>query len=128
MPNRRARVDRRQFLEIGGAATAALLASCKGNTRPPSFSSDGPAPSIDGAAPLATDGPGALPRDAAPVGADAAKDAGTDAAADGPPAPLTEADWQALASSLSGSLIRPGNPLYNQARVVFNTRFDTVMP
>jgi hypothetical protein len=46
----------------------------------------------------------------------------------GPPPPLTEADWQALASSLSGTVIRPGNALYNQARVVFNTRFDSVMP
>ncbi len=43
-------------------------------------------------------------------------------------APLTEADWQALANSLSGTVIRPGNPLYNQARVVFNTRFDSIMP
>ena len=140
-------MDRRRFLEITSATTAALLTSCKAGVAPSSSSSpddrgrvgtdgpapvgtDGPAPlGRDGSAPVTTDGPGQAAKDAA--GPDAAQghgEVGTDGPGQVPPGPPAEADWQALAKSLSGSLIRPGNPLYNQARVVFNSRFDTVMP
>jgi FAD/FMN-containing dehydrogenase len=139
MPDSPPRLDRRRFLGITSAATAALLNSCKGGggSAPPS-STDGAAPvGADGAGPIGTDG-------AAPVGADAGASVGADAAepvdttgsaeagpADAgqvPPGPPTEADWQALGKSVTGGLIRPGNALYNQARVVFNTRFDGVRP
>jgi FAD/FMN-containing dehydrogenase len=63
-----------------------------------------------------------------PAGTDGPGQAGRDGAGDAPSGPPTEADWQALASSLAGSLVRPGNALYDQARVVFNSRFDAVRP
>lgn len=40
----------------------------------------------------------------------------------------TEADWAALASSLQGALVRPGNAQYTTARQLFSTRFDNVLP
>jgi hypothetical protein len=85
---------------------------------------DGPGPG-----PAGTDGPGSEARDdAGAVGTDGPGQVGMDGAGQVSPGPPTEADWQALASKLSGSVIRPGSALYNQARVVFNTRFDTVRP
>jgi FAD/FMN-containing dehydrogenase len=45
-----------------------------------------------------------------------------------PVPPPTDADWRALASSLSGSLVRPDSASYDMARVVFNSRFDSVRP
>ncbi len=41
---------------------------------------------------------------------------------------LTEADWTALARSLQGTLVRPGNPQYPTALQLFSTRFDNVHP
>lgn len=41
---------------------------------------------------------------------------------------LTENDWSALASSLQGTLIRPGNTRYTSARQLFSTRFDAIQP
>src|SRR5207248_2774363 len=76
----------------------------------------------DGAAPDGNGGAAGGARD----GSTDATDARVQEA--GPPPPLTEADWQALTNSLAGTVIRPGNALYNQARVVFNTRFDSIMP
>ncbi len=40
----------------------------------------------------------------------------------------TEADWESLASSLQGSLIRPGNAQYATALQLFSTRFDSITP
>ena len=40
----------------------------------------------------------------------------------------TDADWAALASSLQGTLVRPGNAQYATARQLFSTRFDNVLP
>ena len=40
----------------------------------------------------------------------------------------TEADWSALASSLQGTLVRPGNAQYAIARQLFSTRFDNILP
>jgi FAD/FMN-containing dehydrogenase len=78
-------VDRRRFLELSSAATAAVLASCGG-------------------------------------GGDSSTSVsiGTPPAAAGP----SDAEWQTLA----GSVIRPGNAGYLQARVVFNSRYDSVLP
>jgi FAD/FMN-containing dehydrogenase len=49
-----------------------------------------------------------------------------------PPPPVvtgpSDAEWQSLAGSIAGNVIRPTNALYQQARVVFNTRFDSVFP
>ncbi len=122
-------VDRRTFLEIGGVATAALLTSCQrgGESSPPppdgsrSSATDGPrSASADGPVTVGSDAGAALDRDTA---AERAKD---DAQA--PAGPPGEADWQALARSLTGTLIRRGSALYDQARVVFNKRFDMVLP
>ncbi len=41
---------------------------------------------------------------------------------------LTEADWTALARSLQGTLVRPGNSQYPTALQLFSARFDTVHP
>ncbi|HEY8023448.1 MAG TPA: FAD-binding oxidoreductase [Burkholderiaceae bacterium] len=41
-----------------------------------------------------------------------------------PPAP----NWSGLASQLQGALVMPGNAQYDQARYVFNSRFDAIMP
>ncbi len=38
------------------------------------------------------------------------------------------ADWSALASSLQGSLVRPGNSQYATAHQLFSTRFDNILP
>src|SRR5579875_2592329 len=43
------------------------------------------------------------------------------------PAP-TDADWAALANTLQGTLIRPGNSQFASASQLFNTRFDAVRP
>lgn len=40
----------------------------------------------------------------------------------------SEADWATLASSLQGTLVRPGNPEYTTARQLFSTRFDNILP
>src|SRR5581483_341075 len=40
----------------------------------------------------------------------------------------TDADWSALASSLQGVLVRPGNAQYATARQLFSTRFDNILP
>ncbi len=150
------RIDRRRFLEISGGATAALIGACSGNMeRSPSPSPD--AGGSDAGQVTGTGGAGGGQGGSGPTGSGGAvggaTDSGTLDAADaadgstrdgagegsadaadakvqevGPPLPLTEADWQALANSLAGTVIRPGNMLYNQARVVFNARFDSIMP
>ena len=40
----------------------------------------------------------------------------------------TSADWDSLASSLQGTLIRPGNSQYTTAHQLFSTRFDSILP
>ncbi|MGB8348071.1 MAG: FAD-binding protein [Ktedonobacteraceae bacterium] len=40
----------------------------------------------------------------------------------------TNADWASLASSLQGTLVRPGNPQYTTAHQLFSTRFDNILP
>jgi FAD/FMN-containing dehydrogenase len=146
MSDSKLRVDRRRFLEISGAATAGLITSCKGGSSQPSSvdgarpaGRNGPAPARSDAAapgradgaPAATDGAPARPdapadtSDTAPAAADVTREAEGPEVAAGPP---TDGDWQALARKLSGSLIRPNDALYNQARVVFNKRFDAVRP
>src|SRR5579859_4411431 len=144
------RVDRRRFLEISGGATAALVSACSDNMEPAdrpatgaggsggglatggSTSSSSTGNAQGGGTPTGTGGAGGhAPDSGAPDGSrrDAASDAADAKVQEaGPPPPLTEADWTALANSLSGTVIRPGNMLYNQARVVFNTRFDSIMP
>ncbi len=126
-----ARIDRRRFLEITGSATAGLLTACGDDGASSTLGPDG----SDGPGHVAMDGSAPGARDGSAVGTDGRGGAAPDgSAADATdarrpdPVPLTEADWQALANSLSGTIVRPGNTLYNQARVVFNTRFDSVMP
>ena len=40
----------------------------------------------------------------------------------------SEADWEGLKGQIAGSILRPGDAEYDQARVLYNTRFDTVFP
>ncbi|WP_406452803.1 FAD-binding oxidoreductase [Streptomyces sp. NBC_00876] len=42
--------------------------------------------------------------------------------------PAVPADWPALARSLDGSLVRPGDAAYPTARQLYNTRFDGQKP
>jgi hypothetical protein len=135
-----ARIDRRRFLEVTGGATAVLLNACgpaevgretsttgsPGGSTPQGSSGHGGAGqggAGQGGA-TTTSGSGGQGRDAGDASTADARDAREDV----PPPPLTEADWTALTNSLSGTVIRPGNALYNQARVIFNTRFDSIMP
>src|SRR2546426_12406325 len=37
-------------------------------------------------------------------------------------------DWDALARALTGELVRPSDPAYDSARVIYNTRFDAIRP
>jgi len=39
-----------------------------------------------------------------------------------------DALWQTLATSMTGSLIRPGNNNYELSRLVYNARFDEIKP
>ncbi|MGY3681686.1 FAD-binding oxidoreductase [Streptomyces sp. TE33382] len=43
-------------------------------------------------------------------------------------APASPADWPALARSLDGPLVRPGDSAYGTARQLYNTRFDGLKP
>jgi FAD/FMN-containing dehydrogenase len=45
-----------------------------------------------------------------------------------PRGPPTDADWAALAASMSGTLVVPGAPAYSQSARLFNPRFDGVRP
>src|ERR1700736_3057698 len=45
----------------------------------------------------------------------------------GQPLP-TDADWAALASSLQGTLVRPGSPQYQAAYKLYSPRFDGIRP
>jgi hypothetical protein len=110
----------------GGGSTTVGTGGAGGNaptgsTTVGSGGAGGNAP--DGSAPDATGGSAGNARDGS---ASDATDAHVKEA--GPPPPLTDADWQALVNSLTGTVIRPGNALYDQARFLFNTRFDSIMP
>jgi FAD/FMN-containing dehydrogenase len=39
-----------------------------------------------------------------------------------------EGEWRRLQRAMAGTLIRPPDPAYSQAHVIFNTRFDGIMP
>jgi FAD/FMN-containing dehydrogenase len=45
-----------------------------------------------------------------------------------PNRPPSAADWAALASAISGSVVRPGDGRYAMAIQLFNPRFDTIRP
>jgi FAD/FMN-containing dehydrogenase len=40
----------------------------------------------------------------------------------------SEEEWQRLQRAMAGTLIRPADPAYSQAYIVYNTRFNTIMP
>ncbi|MEU9651964.1 FAD-binding oxidoreductase [Streptomyces sp. NPDC048110] len=44
------------------------------------------------------------------------------------PTPEAPATWTALAKSLDGHLVRPGDPAWKSAHQLYNTRFDTLKP
>src|SRR5579875_535521 len=41
---------------------------------------------------------------------------------------VTDAEWRALARSLTGRLVRPGDPSYSSAHELYDPRFDHVRP
>lgn len=45
-----------------------------------------------------------------------------------PPAPVGPPDWEALRARLRGTLVRPADPAYDAARILYNTRFDGLRP
>src|SRR3989441_4351882 len=38
------------------------------------------------------------------------------------------ADWDSLGRALKGDLVRPADPAYDAARILYNTRFDSIRP
>ncbi|TRV72887.1 FAD-binding oxidoreductase [Streptomyces sp. 130] len=68
--------------------------------------------------------------DPAPGGATAPTGSATPPAPSASPSPKPSgpADWSALAKSLDGPLIRPGDAAYPTARQLYNTRFDDRKP
>ncbi|ANH92228.1 hypothetical protein A8713_14510 [Streptomyces sp. SAT1] len=101
-------MERRGFMAGGAAVVAAFAtASCSGG------GGDGAAPRAPGGTGTAT-GRGT----AAPAPATGTRTTGT-------PAP---ADWSALARSLDGTLVRPGDTGWTTAHRLYNTRFDSLRP
>src|SRR5437867_8084902 len=55
---------------------------------------------------------------------------------EGTPAPASPAatptaraaDWDSLGRALKGELVRPADPAYDAARILYNTRFDSIRP
>src|SRR2546428_9331069 len=50
-----------------------------------------------------------------------------------PPSPAATptaraADWDSLGRALKGDLVRPADPAYDAARILYNTRFDSMRP
>lgn len=94
-------VNRREFLALGAMATLPpILAACGGTAH----SSSAPAKS--------TPTNSGITQQASPTS----------------PAAPTEADWQTLAASMQGTLVRRGNPQYTTAHQLFDPRFDTIRP
>ena len=96
---------RRRFLQVaGGAVAGAALAACsnKSSASTTSSSSTRPTSTSTTAAPAST------------------------TTTTGPPP--TESDWSALATSLSGPLVRPGASSYGTSAQLFNPTFDTISP
>jgi FAD/FMN-containing dehydrogenase len=90
---------RRNLLRVGGAlAAGAGIAACADTQRRASASASGSGAS-----------------------------AGSGGAA-GTPLAATGADWAALAKSLAGPLIRPGDSRYGEAAELFQPRFDAIRP
>ncbi|MFH8221326.1 FAD-binding oxidoreductase [Streptomyces sp. NPDC018057] len=99
-------MERRGFMAGGAAVVAAFAtASCSGGGG-------------DGAAPRAPGGTGTGRGTASPAPASGTRTTGT-------PAP---ADWSALARSLDGTLVRPGDTGWTTAHRLYNTRFDSLRP
>jgi FAD/FMN-containing dehydrogenase len=101
-------MDRRRFLGITGTAAVAALSGCGGGQSAPNDSTALPSSSSGDSQP-------------AP---------GTSGEITQPPAPTapgpSDADWRALASGMQGALILPESAGYEQARVAFNSRFDSI--
>jgi FAD/FMN-containing dehydrogenase len=100
--NTRGLTRRRALGLIAGASASTALAGCHSSTKTGAKPPPG-SPSISGS-------PGLSPT--------------PNASATG----VRPADWHALRRSLSGDLRRPGSAGYNAARILFDRRYDTVMP
>lgn len=100
-------MERRAFMAGGAVAVAALATACGGNGGG-SGSGGGPGTATR------TPGTGGTGRSTA------APATGTRSAA--------PADWTALARSLDGTLLRPGDAHWSTARRLYNTRFDGLRP
>ncbi|MFH8705320.1 FAD-binding oxidoreductase [Streptomyces rubrogriseus] len=97
-------MHRRTFLTTTTAtALAATTAACTGKDRPPGTDAKGTAAGT--------------------------RTALTSAGSTAPtPTPKAPATWTALAKSLDGPLIRPGDATWKTAHQLYNTRFDTLEP
>jgi FAD/FMN-containing dehydrogenase len=91
---------RRTFLRGLAVSGTALATACIGPEAAPSPS---PSPSASATATVTPGTPSPVPTVAPP-------------------------DWDALRSALRDGLVRPGDPTYDAARVLYNTRFDAVRP
>src|SRR5580698_9850469 len=104
--NRETRVDRRRFLGLaGGAIAGGALAACTTNGK--SSSSSTPSTPVSTATTRTTT--------SSPT-----------TSTTGPPPDA--ADWETLSRSLSGSLVRPGDPSYGVSSELFNPVFDSIGP
>src|ERR1700722_7373129 len=93
---------RRRFLEIaGGTLAGAALAACSNN---------------HSSQPTVTSGTGSTSTSVTSA---------TTTTTAGPP---TASDWSALARSLKGPLVRPGNSTYETSAGFFTPTFDTIPP
>ncbi|CAM5440991.1 FAD-binding oxidoreductase OS=Streptomyces tendae OX=1932 GN=GUR47_25595 PE=3 SV=1 [Streptomyces tendae] len=106
-------MHRRTFLSTTtAAALAAATTACTGEDRPPG-----------------TDPKGTTTRTTATTATTATATTATatkpQLGSGGAPTPAT---WAALAKSLDGPLVRPGDPTWKTARQLYNTRFDSLKP
>lgn len=117
------KISRRSLIAGGAAALAAGIAGCGSNTHDSSAAHGSghrsrarPGTTSPGTTAPGTTAPGTTP--------------GTGSAGTGVPteSPPGAAQWAALASSLSGTLVRPGDPSYATDRELYDFRYDGVRP
>jgi len=105
-------MDRRRFLGITGAGVISAISGCGGGGN---GSGSPPVP------------PAALSNSSSsnnlPPSSDTSSNSGQPS---GSAASPTDADWRALAAGMQGTLVLPDNASYEQARVAFNCRYDSI--
>ena len=92
-------MGRRKFLALSGLGLTGFLASCSGVATSANGQATTPTSTVSQPTPTPTLQP-------SPV----------------------DSDWATLASSLAGTLVRPGDAQYPVAHQLFSTRFDSILP